>query len=108
MTYAKERWRALLEDVCLKLLPCQSSAEEKPMTVEKFQFTVRRYVDEWEKEKQPESNPVDCKWEPPPEGFVKINTDAAFHEATQTGAGVLFVETDPMTSTSRWPVPCVE
>jgi hypothetical protein len=59
-----------------------------------LQFTVRRYVDEWQyhlkKEKQPESNPIffesnpiDCKWEPPSEGFVKINANAAFHEATQ-------------------------
>jgi hypothetical protein len=71
--YAKQRWRALmLEDVRLKLLPCCSAVEipstellttvaflwrwwsernrgnhgELRMTVEQFQFTVRRHVDE--------------------------------------------------------------
>uniref|UniRef100_A0ACD5X9S9 Uncharacterized protein n=1 Tax=Avena sativa TaxID=4498 RepID=A0ACD5X9S9_AVESA len=61
---------------------------EARMSVEGFQFAVRRHVDEWSSllKKQAQIGlPSVSKWEVPPSGFIKLNIDAAFNEETRSG-----------------------
>jgi hypothetical protein len=61
---------------------------EKHHTVDQFQFSVRRHVDEWKQhlqENKSQSSMQDSRWEAPDCEYVKINFDASFSEPTRGG-----------------------
>ena len=61
---------------------------EQYFTVGQFQYNAHRHVNEWnqffQKNKQNQQVPA-RRWELPPPHFVKINTDAAYHDDTKSG-----------------------
>jgi hypothetical protein len=61
---------------------------ERYQSIDQFQYTVRRHVNEWEtylKKKTEQKHPLNCHWTTPPPDTVKINIDASFQESTRSG-----------------------
>jgi hypothetical protein len=72
----------------MELVRNRGNHGEMRMSVDCFQYSVRRPVDEWTnylKKPATHSEPVNCLWEAPPADFIKLNVDAAFREETGTG-----------------------
>jgi hypothetical protein len=64
---------------------------EQRQSIDQFQFSVRRHVNEWEiflQKEQSAKELTECKWRRPPNDVLKINIDASFHQLTRSGGWV--------------------